>query len=93
MGKTVSDFREVPPVSETDPILIQSRLFDTQIEELAKTYRGKWVAFCDGRVLASGDTDEEAIARIRDEDKGLPFVVDIVDPDAEPDYMGGPMGE
>ncbi len=92
MGKTVADLREVPSVSETDPILLQSRLLDAQMQSLAKTYQGKWVVFYDGRVLASGETIEEAISHIRDDERGLPFVIELVDADAEPIDMGGPKG-
>lgn len=76
-----------------EAILAQARALDAQTERLAMTYGGKVVAFYNGEVLCSADTDEGVIAQIREDQKDLPFVIRLIAPEPEPEFMGGPIGE
>ncbi|MBM4034061.1 MAG: hypothetical protein FJ291_20095 [Planctomycetes bacterium] len=93
MEKTIAELDGAPPPAEADPVLIQAILLDSQMEDLATRYEGKWVVFYDGNVLASGKTDEEALSQLSAEQRALPFVSRLIVLHDEPCYMGGPKGE
>jgi hypothetical protein len=72
-------------------ILAQAMALREQMAALCPRYEGKVIAFCDGEVICSGDTEEEVIERIPEEKRFLPFVIATVSRESEPDFMGGPM--
>ena len=75
-----------------EAVLVQARMLDEQMETMRLRFAGKVIVFCDGQVLCSAATEEEAISTIPKEMWDLPFVIRPIEADSEPDYMGGPKG-
>jgi hypothetical protein len=76
---------------EAMQILIQSHLLDAAMPQLMARHAGKVVVYHDGKVLAEGDTEADAVSRIPARLRSLPAVVRRID-DEEPEFMGGPKG-
>jgi hypothetical protein len=78
---------------EAGRILHQAILLDEHQQDLLKLYGGKVIVFCDGDVLASGQTEEEALAQLGEDQSALPFVVRFIEAVPNADFMGGPKRE
>jgi len=74
-------------------VFAQAEALDEQMEAIRSQSAGKVIVFYGGRVLCSGDTEEEAIERIPDEKRGLPLVIRRITAKPMVDFMGGPKGE
>jgi len=75
-----------------EAVLVQARMLDEQMETMRLRFAGKVIVFCDGQVLCSAATEEEAISLIPKDMWDLPFVIRPIEAVSKPDYMGGPKG-
>jgi len=71
-------------------IMEQARLLDEDMKRIKAEYSGRYIAYYNHKVLATGNTAEQTFSRIPNDKRSLPCVVRLIGKHQTEIYMGGP---